>query len=56
MIWQAKGAMDIIYELVLEAGSAFFDSPVVNDMDQFKGYCDVIIANQYDRILDDVKE
>lgn len=52
---KAKGIPVIVYEPNFDKDS-FYNSPVINDLDQFKGQCDLIVANRPTGDLEDVAD
>lgn len=49
---KAKGIPVVVYEPVLTE-ETFFNSPVINDLNEFKSRCDVVIAN---RMVEEIKD
>jgi len=49
---KAKGIDVVIYEPVIQ-DSEFFRSKIITDLDEFKGICDVIVAN---RLVDEIQD
>lgn len=52
---KAQGVDVVIYEPSLKE-SRFCNSPVIKDLDEFKNMSDIIVANRYDQLLDDVRD
>ena len=52
---KAKGIEVVIYEPVMQEDE-FFNSKVIKDLKEFKNISDVIIANRFENILEDVKD
>lgn len=50
---KAKGIEEIVYEPVL-GEEAFYNSQVIQDLNEFKWVSDVIVANRHSSVLDDV--
>lgn len=52
---KAKGIQVIVYEPTFKSGDDFFNSKVTKDLKWFKANSDVIIANRWNKELEDVK-
>jgi len=52
---KAKGIEVVIYEPVMNEDE-FFNSKVIKNLDEFKSISDVIVANRFENILEDVRE
>lgn len=49
-----QGARIVLYEPLLGCAESFMGYPVENDLDAFKEQAEIIVANRYNRCLDDV--
>lgn len=52
---KAKGINVVVYEPSF-SDDTFFNSPVINDLSEFKNRCDLIVTNRFSDDLTDVKE
>ena len=52
---KAKGIKVVVYEPILN-DDKFFNSRVLNDLDEFKNICDLIVANRLENDILDVKD
>ena len=52
---KAKGIEVVVYEPTLKE-DVFFNSKVINNLDEFKSKADVIIANRIDTDIESVKD
>lgn len=52
---KAKGIAVVVYEPTLDVED-FFNSPVIRNFEDFKRVSDVIVANRWDKSLEDVKD
>ena len=52
---KAKGIPVVVYEPMMN-DKTFFGSEVTHDLEYFKQKCDVILANRFDKRLNDVQD
>lgn len=52
---KAQGVEVVVYEPTLKE-EKFFNSRVIRDFEEFMKICDVVIANRWDEVLEDVKD
>lgn len=51
-----EGAEVVVYEPALGGAENFQGHQVISDLDQFKGLCDLVVANRYEQCLEDVSD
>ncbi len=51
-----NGVKVVIYEPLLPENKEYYGYEVIGDLDKFKDMCNVVVANRYDTVLDDIAD